>query len=156
MKTFSEAARQQAQTYMGLYPKKEAALLPILHLAQKEFGYIDDAAELAIAELMEISPISVREVSNFYFMYHHRPIGKYHFQVCHNISCSIMGAETILENLQKRWGIGDGQCTTDGFYSVERVECLACCDRGPALLINQTLHTNLTVEKLDEIIKTLS
>ncbi|MCX6639432.1 MAG: NAD(P)H-dependent oxidoreductase subunit E [bacterium] len=155
MRSFSESTRQQALAYLELYPKKEAALLPVLHLAQKEFGFIDDDAEVAVAELMGISPISVREVSNFYFMYHHHPIGKYHFQVCHNISCSIMGAETILGHLKKRWGIGNGERTADGRFSIERVECLACCDRGPALLVNQTLHTDLTPEKIDEIIETL-
>jgi NADH-quinone oxidoreductase subunit E len=102
---------------------------------------------------MQISPVSVREASHFYFMYHHHPIGKYHLQVCHNISCTLMGAETILDHIKKRLGIEADQRTDDGMFSVERVECIACCDRGPALLINEELHTHLTPEKIDELIK---
>jgi NADH-quinone oxidoreductase subunit E len=155
MKEFTEASKQQAQAYLELYPKREAALLPILHLAQKEFGFIDDEAEMAVAEVMGISPVSVREASRFYFMYHHHPIGKYHLQVCHNISCTIMGAETILDHLKERLGIEADQRTEDGLFSIERVECIACCDRGPAMLINDQLHTDLTPEKIDTLIKEL-
>jgi NADH-quinone oxidoreductase subunit E len=155
MKEFTEASKQQAQAYLELYPKREAALLPILHLAQKEFGFIDDEAEIAVAEVMNISPVSVREASRFYFMYHHHPIGKYHLQVCHNISCTIMGAETILDHIKDRLGIEADQRTEDGQFSVERVECIACCDRGPSMLINDQLHTDLTPEKIDGLIKEL-
>ena len=152
MKTLSSSAQQQAQAYLEMYPKKEAALLPILHLAQKDFGFIDDEAELAVAELMEISPVTVREASRFYFMYHHHPVGKHHLQVCQNISCTIMGAETILDHIKSRLGIEAEQATEDGKFSVERVECIACCDRGPAMLVNEKLHTNLTPEIIDQII----
>ncbi len=153
MKKFSEATKQQVQAYLELYPKREAALLPILHIAQKEFGFLDEEAELAVAELMDLSPVTVRETSMFYFMFHRHPIGKYHFQVCHNISCTLMGAETILDHLKNRLGIEDGQRTEDGLFSVERVECIACCDRGPAMLVNDQLHTDLTPQKLDDLIK---
>ncbi len=152
MKTLSEPVRREALAYLELYPKKEAALLPILHLAQKDFGFIDDEAELAVAELMEISPVMVRAASRFYFMYHHHPIGEFHLQVCQNISCTIMGAETILDHLKNRLGIEAEQVTEDGKFSIERVECIACCDRGPAMLVNEKLHTNLTPEIIDQII----
>ncbi len=155
MKSFPDSARQAAMQLLERYPTKEAALLPILYIAQKEFGFIDEEAELAVAELMEISPVSVRETSRFYFMYHHHPIGKYHLQVCQNISCTIMGAETILEHIKKRLGIEDDQVTEDGNFSVERVECIACCDRGPAMLVNEELHTHLTPDKIDALIKEL-
>ncbi len=153
MKSFSEAARKEAQSYLERYPQKQAALLPILHLAQKEFGCLDQEAELAVAELMGISPVSVREATQFYFMIHPHPVGKYHLQVCHNISCTLMGAETILDHIKKRLGIEADQVTPDGTFSLERVECIACCDRAPAMLINEELHTELTPEKLDALIK---
>lgn len=155
MKSFPETAKQEAQKLMERYPTREAALLPILYIAQKEFGFIDEKAELAVAELMEISPITVRETSRFYFMYHHHPIGKYHLQVCQNISCTIMGAETILDHLHQLLGIEEGQVTEDGLFSIERVECIACCDRGPAMLMNEELHTRLTPEKIDILINKL-
>ncbi len=153
MKSFSETARKEAQKYMERYPRKEAALLPILHLAQKEFGFLHEEAELAVAELMGISPVSVREASRFYFMYHHHPVGKYHLQVCQNISCTLMGAETILDHIKKRLGIEADQVTDDGKFSLERVECIACCDRAPAMLVNDELHTELTPEKIDALIE---
>lgn len=152
MKTFSDDACRQAQTLMERYPTKSAALLPVLHLAQKEFGFIDDEAELTVAELMELSPVSVREASRFYFMFHHHPVGKYHLQICQNISCTLMGAETILDHIKARLGIEDEQRTEDGLFSVERVECIACCDKGPAMLVNEELYTDLTPEKLDALL----
>jgi NADH-quinone oxidoreductase subunit E len=155
MKSLPDAARQQALTLMERYPRKEAALLPILHIAQKEFGYIDEEAELAVAETMGLSPVTVRETSRFYFMYHFHPVGKYHLQVCQNISCTVMGAETILDHLKARLGIEADESTDDGTFSVERVECIACCDRGPALLVNDELHTSLTPIKIDDLIKKL-
>ncbi|TKJ42416.1 NAD(P)H-dependent oxidoreductase subunit E [candidate division LCP-89 bacterium B3_LCP] len=153
MRTLSDSTRQQAQALMEMYPTKEAAMLPVLHLAQKEFGLIDDEAEQVVAEVMGISPVSVRETSRFYFMYHHHPVGKYHLQVCQNISCTIMGAETILDHIKRRLGIEAEERTEDGLFSVERVECIACCDRGPAMLVNDKLHTGLTPDKIDGIIK---
>lgn len=155
MKTFSDSARQEALAYLDRYPTKEAALLPVLWIAQREFGCLDDEAELAVAELMDISPVTVRETSSFYFMFHRQPAGKHHLQVCHNISCTLMGAETILDHIKKRLGIEADQRTEDGKFSVERVECIACCDRGPAMLVNDKLYTYLTPEKLDDLIKEL-
>lgn len=155
MKSFSDSARHEALAYLDHYPSKEAALLPVLWIARREFGCIDEEAELAVAELMDLSPVTVRETSMFYFMLHRHPVGQCHLQVCHNISCTLMGAETILDHIKKRLGIEDGQRTEDGKFSVERVECIACCDRGPALLVNDQLHTNLTPEKIDDLIKKL-
>lgn len=155
MKSLPDAARQQAQALMERYPRKEAALLPILYIAQKEFGFIDEEAEIAVAEVMGVSPVTVRETSRFYFMYHFHPVGKYHLQVCQNISCTIMGAETVLDHIKARHGIEADQMTEDGTFSVERVECIACCDRGPAMLVNDQLHTDLMPEKIDDLIKKL-
>lgn len=155
MKNFTEKSQQEALSLLRRYPTRAAALLPILHLAQREFGYIDEEAERAVADLMQISPISVREVSRFYFMYHKHPVGRYHLQVCHNISCTMMGAESLLDFIKERLGIEADQRTSDGMFSVERVECLACCDRAPALLINDRLFTELTAETLDRIITDL-
>lgn len=155
MKTFTDTSRQEALALMKRYPNKSAALLPILHMAQREFGLIDEEAEKAVAELMGLSPISVREASHFYFMFHQHPVGKYHLQVCHNVSCTLMGAETILDHIKKHLGLEDHQRTEDGLFSLERVECLACCDRGPAMLVNEELHTELNSDRLADLIAEL-
>ncbi|MFH1863101.1 MAG: NADH-quinone oxidoreductase subunit NuoE [bacterium] len=151
MKTITEATRQQAQALIDRYPTREAAMLPILHLVQQEFGYLDEEAELAVAALMEVSPVFVREAATFYFMYHRHPVGRYHLQVCHNISCTLMGAETILAHIEKTLGIKEGERTADGLFSLEEVECIACSDRAPALLVNDQLHVQVTPEKLDQL-----
>jgi NADH-quinone oxidoreductase E subunit len=155
MKNFTEKSQQEALALLSRYPTREAALLPILHLAQREFGHIDEEAERAVAQLMQISPITVREASQFYFMYHKHPVGKYHLQVCHNISCTMMGAETLLDFIKEKLGVEVDQRTSDGLFSVERVECLACCDRAPALLINDRLFTGLTAVTLGQILADL-
>jgi NADH-quinone oxidoreductase subunit E len=155
MKTFSEAARMEASALMERYPTRMAALIPIMFIAQREFGHIDEEAEKVIAELMDISPVSVREVSGFYFMIHKHPPGKYHLQICHNISCTIMAAEKLLTWVKDELGIEDGQRTGDALFSLERVECLGACDLAPVMLVNETLYTNLTLEKFTRIIDAL-
>jgi NADH-quinone oxidoreductase subunit E len=155
MKTFSETARQEAASLMERYPTRAAALIPIMFLAQKEFGHIDEEAERAIAELMGISPVSVREVSGFYFMIHKHPPGKFHLQICHNITCTMMEAEFLLTWVKDNLGIEDGQRSGDGLFSLERVECLGACDKAPVMLVNETLYTHLTLEKFTGIIEAL-
>lgn len=155
MKTFSEAARNEANALMSRYPTRLAALLPIMFLAQKEFGHIDEEAEKAIAELMDISPVSVREVSGFYFMFHKHPPGKYHLQICHTITCTMMYAEKLLTWVRDELGIEDGQRTPDGLFSLERMECLGACDKAPVMLVNETLYTHLTLEKFTGIVEEL-
>ncbi|MFH1862721.1 MAG: NAD(P)H-dependent oxidoreductase subunit E, partial [bacterium] len=137
------------------YPTREAAMLPILHLVQREFGYLDEEVELEVAALMEVAPVFVREAATFYFMYHRHPVGRYHLQVCHNISCTLMGAETILEHIEKTLGIKEGERTADGLFSLEEVECIACCDQAPAMLVNDQLHTLIAPEMLDQLITEL-
>ncbi|RJP73075.1 MAG: NAD(P)H-dependent oxidoreductase subunit E [Candidatus Zixiibacteriota bacterium] len=153
MLQFSDATRQQALALIEKYPRKSAAIIPLLHLAQKEFGWISEEAELAVAQLLDVPVVSVREVSGFYFMFHKHPPGRYHLQVCHNISCSLLGAETILDWIREHLGIESGQTTPDGLFSVERMECLACCDRAPAMLINDELHVHLTRDKLAALVE---
>jgi NADH-quinone oxidoreductase subunit E len=155
MKIFTETTRQEATRLMDLYPHKAAALLPILFLAQKEFGCLDGEAEQAVADLMGVPLVSVHEVVSFYFMFHQHPPGKYHLQVCHNLTCTMMAAESLFDYIKTNLGIEDGQRTEDGLFSLERVECLGACDRAPAMLVNDTLHTDLTPAALDQLIQDL-
>jgi NADH-quinone oxidoreductase subunit E len=155
MKTFSDNARTEANALMARYPTRMAALIPVMFIAQREFGHIDEDAEKAIAELMGISPVSVREVSQFYFMIHKHPPGKYHLQICHNITCTILAAEKLLTWVMDELGIEDGQRTGDALFSLERVECLGACDLAPVMLVNDRLYTHLTLEKFTGIIEEL-
>ena len=94
---FSDKIKKQMQDILTHYPEKKAALLPVLHLAQREFGFIDKDTERMVASLLEIKPIQVREVVTFYTMYNRLPVGKYHIQVCSNLTCSLMGGESLVD-----------------------------------------------------------
>lgn len=152
---FKPETKAKIQALFGKYPTKQAALLPTLHLAQEEFGHIAPSVKALVAKELEIPLADVDEVVSFYTMFYERPIGKYHFQVCHNLTCSLLGAESLLVHLERRLGIKCGQTSADGRYSLMRVECLAACDGGPMLQLNDRFLTDLTVEKLDQIIKEL-
>ena len=99
---FSEKTKKRIEEIVAHYPRKEAAILPILHLAQKEFGCISQEEEKQVAEILELKPIQVREVVTFYTMLNQKPVGKYHIQVCSNLSCSLMGAHSLLDYLKDK------------------------------------------------------
>ncbi len=154
-KTLSPEKLKQAETLLQHYPEPEAALLPMLHLAESEFGVIDDEAEQAVAELCKVSQVKVHNVWSFYHMYARKPRGKFHFRVCHNISCSLLGAEELLEFMLKEMGLEGEGTSADGLFSLERVECLGACGGAPALLVNEELYENLTQEKIEKLIRNL-
>ena len=137
------------------YPKKEAALLPVLHLVQRERGLINAETETWVAGLLDIKPIKVREVVTFYTMYNQKPIGKYHIQVCSNLTCSMMGSQTILDHLQEKLMIKIGQTTGDRRFTLSQVECLGACEQAPCLMINFEYYGNLNPEKIDALLEGL-
>ncbi len=152
---FSVELKEKIKHLLTLYPIKQAALLPTLHLVQDEYGYLSKETQELVAQELDIPLAEVREVVTFYVMFHEHPIGKYHFEVCQNITCSIMGAETVIEHLEKRLGIRSGETSKDGKFSIERVECLGGCDGAPMMELNGEFKTNLTPEKIDKIIDEL-
>jgi NADH-quinone oxidoreductase subunit E len=137
------------------YPTKRAALLPALWLAQKQFGYLSQEVMEYVGKLLDLPAIKVYEVATFYTMFYKKPIGKYHFQVCRTLSCELCGKEEIVAHLKKRLGIGVGESTADGRFTLSEVECLGSCGTAPMLQLNDDYHENLTVEKVDEILKNL-
>lgn len=154
MKEFKSNNKAEAEKLLEYYPgHPEAALLPMLHLAEKEFGVIDEEAEQAVAELCRVTQVQVHRVWSFYHMYARRPRGKYHFRVCHNISCTLLGAEDIITVLLKEMGLEGEGTTEDKLFSFERVECLGACGGAPALLVNEELYENMTREKLEKLIR---
>lgn len=152
----SAEIKEKIQHLLTLYPIRQAALLPALHVVQDELGYLSEDTQELVAQELDIPVSEVREVVTFYVMFHSEPIGAHHFEVCHNISCSIMGAEKVIDHLEDRLGIKCGQTTEDGKFTVTRVECLAGCDGGPMLALNGEFVMNATPEKLDQIIDELS
>lgn len=152
---FSEKTIQKIREIVASYPRKEAAILPVLHLTQKEFGCISEEEEKRVAEILELKPIQVREVVTFYTMFNQKPIGKYHIQVCSNLSCSLMGAESLIDYLMEKLGIGLGETTPDKKFTLSSVECLGACEMAPSLMVNFDYHGNLDKEKIDKILSGL-
>ena len=137
------------------YPQKQAALLMVLHYVQGRFGYLSQESIQAVADELELTAAKVRGVATFYTMYNLAPVGKYHIQVCTNLSCSLMGSETVMDHLKRRLGIGVGETTEDGRFTLSEVECLASCGTAPMMQINDDYYENLTPEKVDEILGSL-
>src|ERR1043166_3840676 len=122
--------------------------MPALWIAQREFGWLSLPVLEYVAELMELPLAWVTSVASFYTMYWKRPPGRWHLQVCRNLSCALRGADGIRIALGRRLGIRDGEKTPDGRFSLEEVECLASCGTAPAMQVNNAeYHENLTVER---------
>jgi len=151
----SEKAIKKIKEIIARYPQKQAAILPVLRLVQQELGFIDHEAEKFTAELLDVHPVRVREVVSFYSMLNQLPLGKYHIQVCSNLSCSIMGAQTLIEYLSQKLGIKPGGTTKDKRFTLSTVECLGACEKAPCMMINFEYYGNLTREKIDDILNRL-
>ncbi|WP_428328609.1 NADH-quinone oxidoreductase subunit NuoE [Mucilaginibacter sp.] len=141
------------------YPegKQKSALLPILHLVQAEFGWLSSAAMDKVAEYLKIQDIEVYEVATFYSMYFMRPQGKYALEVCRTGPCCLVGAEKIMDYIEQKLGVKEGEVTADGLFSWRGVECLAACGFGPVLQIGPeyTFYENLTPQSVDHLIADL-
>jgi NADH-quinone oxidoreductase subunit E len=138
------------------YPAKQAALLPVLHLVQNEKGFLSAADEQAVAERLGILPVKVREVVTFYTMFRRSPVGKYHIQVCTNLSCSLAGGDGLVEHLKARLGIALGGTTADGKFTLTGAECLGACEQAPCLMINFDYYGNLDAAGIDRILEGLA
>jgi NADH-quinone oxidoreductase E subunit len=149
---FSAETLKKFEATVARYPKKEAAMLPVLYLAQQEFGHLGPEAIAYIAKLMDQAPARVHGVVSFYTMYNTKPIGRHHIQVCRTLPCALRGAERVTDFLTKKLGIEPGQTTTDGRFTLSEVECLASCDTAPMMQVNDDYYENLTEAKINEIL----
>ncbi|MBI4594754.1 MAG: NADH-quinone oxidoreductase subunit NuoE [Candidatus Tectomicrobia bacterium] len=152
---FSQETKEKFTKILEKYPVTEAALLPTLHLAQKEFGYLSTESMDYVAQLLGLPPVRVYGVASFYTMFNRKPVGKYHIQVCTNLSCSLMGAEEMVKHLENRLHIKMGQTSADGKFTLSSVECLGSCGTAPMMQINDLYYENLTSERIDQIVAQL-
>lgn len=150
-----EARRQKALEIIDSFPQKSSAVIPLLHLWQNEEGYLSDRAVAEVADLMGMPAAEVQEVVSFYSMFRRRPMGRYRIEVCKSLTCALCGAEEVFAQLRKRLGIGVGETTPDGMFSVGAVECLARCDLAPVGQVNLHYTDRLTPDRLDALIETL-
>jgi NADH-quinone oxidoreductase subunit E len=137
------------------YPNKVALLLPALHAAQDELGWLSSETMEEIGAYIGIHPAQVREVASFYTMYNLKPVGKFHLKICTNVACCLRGAERLVEHCEKRFGIKLGETTPDKKFTLHEEECLGACGTAPAMMLNDDYHENLTVPALEEIISRL-
>jgi NADH-quinone oxidoreductase subunit F len=140
------------QTLVSRYPVKRSALIPMMLYAQDEYGHLSDEMLEEIARRLGINMTEVTETLGYYSMLRRKPAGKYHVQVCTNVSCQLRGGFQILEHVEKRLGIGNRQTTANGIFSLEEVECMGACTGAPAMQVNYDFYENLTPEKVDEVL----
>ena len=153
--SFSEETRAKFERMLARYPDRQAAILPTLHLAQREFGFLSAEAISYVAALLGFAPAQIEGVATFYTMYNRKPVGKYHLQVCRNLSCSLMGAEALIEHVSRKLGMAPGETTADGRFTLTTVECLGSCGTAPVMQINDDYYENLTEESVDAILDRL-
>jgi NADH-quinone oxidoreductase subunit E len=137
------------------YPNKVALLLPALHQAQEETGWLPPEVLEEIGAYIGIHPAQVREVASFYTMYNLKPVGKYHLKICTNVACCIRGAYDLVEHCEKKLGIAVGETTKDKKFTLHEEECLGACGTAPAMMLNDDYHEGLSVGKLDELLNRL-
>jgi NADH-quinone oxidoreductase subunit E len=156
--TFSPDLERRLETFMSSYPpgKVRSALIPMLLYCQDEVGSITEELIQECANRLGLSRLQVDEVVGYYSMLHKKPMGKFHVQVCTNISCLLRGGEELMEHASRRLGLGHKEVTDDGVFSLEEVECMGACSWAPAIQINYDFHHNVTPEIFDRLIDNLA
>jgi NADH-quinone oxidoreductase subunit E len=149
---FTQENLEKVNDAVKRYPEKQAAVMPALWIAQEQNGWISHEVMQEIAKILEINPEDVLGVVTFYTMYHQKPMGKYHLQVCTNVSCMLRGAYDIYESVKKNLGIDNMQVTPDQKFSLEEVECMGSCGTAPMIAINEDFYENISLEKVNKII----
>ena len=153
---FSEDNLKKVHELISHYPegKHKSALLPVLHIAQNEFGgWLDVPVMDYVASILDIEPIEVYEVATFYSMYNLKPVGKYVFEVCQTGPCMVSGSDGIISYIKEKLNINAGETTTDGMFTLKTVECLGACGYAPMMQLGKTYREHLTKEKIDAIIE---
>jgi len=155
--TFSPELEAKFTKMLTIYPagRQRSALIPMLMFAQDEVGAITPDVMNELASRLGITPLQVDEVIGYYSMLHKKPQGKFHVQVCTNISCLLVGGEELYHHATKKLGVGHKQTTPDGVFSLEEVECMGACSWAPAIQINYDFHHNVTPEKLDQLLASI-
>jgi NADH-quinone oxidoreductase subunit E len=155
--TLSPQLEARFQKILSSYPagRERSAVIPMLMYAQDEIGSITQELIDEVARRTKIKPLQVDEVIGYYSMMHRQPLGRYHVQVCTNISCLLVGGEELYQYTCKKLGIGHKETTKDGMFSVEEVECMGACSWAPAIQVNYDFHHFVTPEKLDKLLDDL-
>lgn len=141
-----EQFKREIEEFCRIYPMRRSALMPALHLAQQEYGYLSTQIMQEVADILELPPVQVYEVASFYSLYHTWPIGSCHLQLCTNVSCMLANAEKLMNVIKQTLAIEQDQTTPDGRFTLSAVECLGACDKAPVMQINNAPY----IEQLNE------
>jgi NADH-quinone oxidoreductase subunit E len=144
-----------AAEIIARYPRPKSALIPLLHLAQEQDGWVTNDAMAHIAELVGVTPAEVLGTCSFYEMFKREPVGRYLVNVCTNISCQLMGGEELLHHAERTLGVKAGNTTPDGLFTVEDVECIAACTEAPCLQVNYRYRHRITNDQFDQMVDDL-
>ncbi len=155
MTSLKETCPEKIDEILQRFPHKKSASIPLLYLAWEVHGYITPEAMIEVAEFIGTTPAHIQGIASFYTMFPLETRGKYHIEVCTNISCHLRGSQEVLKTIEKKLGIGCGERTDDERFSLEEVECLAGCSWAPCLHINGEEYTDVTPEKVDSILDSL-
>jgi NADH-quinone oxidoreductase subunit E len=149
---FSPALAARFDRLVTIYPMRRSALIPMLLYAQDEVGYLSEQVISEVAARIGITELDVRDVITYYSLMRTHPVGKYHVQVCTNISCMLRGGNELLAHCKQRLGIGNKETTPDKVFSLEEVECIGACSWAPAAQVNYDFHENLTPDSMDKVL----
>lgn len=153
---FSEEALLEVKQIIAKYPegRQKSALIPILHLAQREFGgWLNVPVMDYVADILSLKPIEVYEVATFYTMFNMKPVGKYVLEICITGPCLLKGSDRILNYVKEKLGIEEGETTEDGLFTIKSAQCLGACGYAPMMQLGDKYHEHLTEEKIDEILQ---
>ena len=153
MSVFTPQLSARLDALVARYPVRRSALVPMLLYAQDEVGYLSDAVIAEVAARVDLTPLEVRNVASYYSMLRFKPMGKYHIQVCTNLSCMLRGAQDLFARFRKELGVGNKEVTPDGLFSLEEVECLGACCWAPAVQVNYAYHDEVTPEEAPALLE---
>jgi len=151
----SAQARQKIEALKTTYETNQSALLPALHIAQEEQGWLSAETQREVGEILGLAEQFVRGVVTFYTMFYQKPVGKYVLQVCRNLSCCALGGHRLQKQIEEKLGIHEGETTTDGRFTLFSVECLGSCGTAPVIMVNDAYHENLTSQDVDRLLTEL-
>ena len=152
-KGFTFADLERVEQIFSQYPDKKSATLPLLHLAQSQDGYISNSVIDTIADLVDCHPAIVMDCVSFYTMLYTKPQGRHIIQVCQTLSCSLNGADSLVDHVSVKYEIEPGETTTDGRFTLMKVECLGSCGTAPVVQINKEYHEELSSQKFDKLLE---
>jgi len=151
----SPEARRKIESLKSVYETNQSALIPALHVAQGDQGWLSEEVQREVAQLLDVTPQSVRGVVTFYTMFNQKPVGRHMIQVCRNLSCSLLGGQRLQKQIQEKLGLADGETTQDGRVTYVSVECLGSCGTAPVLMVNDRYYENVTPQSVDRLLDEL-